>query len=98
MSSLNTNFACDVILNGNDSSPAGPFATIAAAVTYLTTNFALASGNHGTINLGPGIFTQSISVTATDETRFIDYVGAGINDTVLEGTTSAFVTINNSTA
>jgi hypothetical protein len=48
MSSLNTLYSCDVIQNGNDASPAGPFLTINAAITYMKNNFSayLASGAH----------------------------------------------------
>lgn len=99
MSSFNTLYSCDVIQNGDDASPAGPFLTINAAITYMKNNFSsyLASGLHGTINIGPGTWNETITINTADATRFIDFVGAGINDTIIENTTTGFISIGSGT-
>ncbi len=99
MSSFNTLYSCDVIKNGDDASPAGPFLTINAAITYMKNNFSsyLASGLHGTINIGPGTWSETITINTADATRFIDFVGAGINDTIIENTTTGFISIGSGT-
>lgn len=75
----------------------GPFTSITAAVNYLS-DFDLNSDQHGMVLLKPGVYDGTFSVSAADKTRYIDFVGSGIEETILTGNTDKYLTINHSGA
>jgi hypothetical protein len=83
--------------NGNDLNPTGPFLTIGAAVTYLTTTFALSASQHGLVQIMPGTYTEQIGNSATGEVDFIDYFGWSKDTVIITSATSPTANFSSST-
>jgi hypothetical protein len=87
-----------VCKDGNDGNPTGPFLTINAAMTYLTTTFALSSTQHGLVIIMPGVYAEQIAVTSADETRYIDFIGGGQGDVIITSSSTPTVSITQAAA
>lgn len=100
--SSTANFSCDVNKNGgNDNSFAGPFGSIQRAIQYVTTNFTPTASQHAKIYIGPGVYAalnDTINISLNDATRYIDFIGSGKEDTIIQTASAGAVIISASGA